>query len=261
MSTSQAPWPAQCISPIREQRKLIGFQTNVSSAIFAGNRFLLTTLPTGFFNYELTRLDPLNNQKLTTFINKWGMPFSPIRTAINSPLELMYPEDSQAIAITNRRNKSNDGGIDLFISLEETQLTIRRLQICVKEVIDYALLKAERFDNSLLIFGSGRRLIEGNLTIDGRNTPDGGFWGGTLTAAICNQILEAVDDPAIWKICAADDCDRIYKRQPNTTKRQPQFHAKEVSDFCSIECSSRMRKQGKSLTTLKANKQEIVHGK
>lgn len=61
---------------------------------------------------------------------------------------------------------------------------------------------------------------------------------GQLTSAICNQIIEAVEDTAPWRKCACEGCGRIFKR-----KQSKSGNPDSDSIYCSDKCMERQKKR------------------
>lgn len=62
---------------------------------------------------------------------------------------------------------------------------------------------------------------------------------GTLTSAICNQILNTMADPTEWRTCKCEGCEVVFKHRYGRGNRR--VHNDSV--YCSQKCSERQKKR------------------
>lgn len=62
---------------------------------------------------------------------------------------------------------------------------------------------------------------------------------GTLTSAICNQILNTMADPTEWRTCKCEGCEVVFKHRYGQGNRR--VHNDSV--YCSQKCSERQKKR------------------
>lgn len=70
---------------------------------------------------------------------------------------------------------------------------------------------------------------------------------GMLTAAICNQLCDALADREPWRLCASETCSVIFKRQQALSRRKKGSYTKPYagSIYCSTRCSEAQRKRNR----------------
>lgn len=62
---------------------------------------------------------------------------------------------------------------------------------------------------------------------------------GTLSSAICNQILNTMADPTEWRTCKCEGCEVVFKHRYGRGNRR----AHNDSVYCSQKCSDRQKKR------------------
>lgn len=62
---------------------------------------------------------------------------------------------------------------------------------------------------------------------------------GSLTSAICNQILKTMADPTEWRTCKCEGCEVVFKHRYGRGNRR--VHNDSV--YCSQKCSERQKKR------------------
>ena len=99
-----------------------------------------------------------------------------------------------------------------------------------------------RVMDTLNLGGSNSRMV--------RSTFEGGLgraWTQTesiqssyslLTAAICNQMIDAIADPIPWRDCACDGCNVTFKRKQSKANAPT-----SDSIYCCTACEERQKKR------------------
>lgn len=197
-------------------------------------------LPTEFFNHELMNVNVNDGEDVFSFVRTWGLPFLPDRNKgvhdmlLRASMEpygfLWHTHVSKAIKQTeDMRKRWCDLGeereeqlYETVISHKEAAICIATLQHVVKGIQDairgnHKLQDGAAFMlNSVCcrdsLIGNGRTAdIEDNGNLKDR---------GLLTSAICNQIIEALEDADTpWRECAYEECSKLFKYQHGKSDR------------------------------------------
>lgn len=205
-------------------------------------------LPHEFFNHQLLTYtkesrrdeprDPSNRDHLVDFLETWGFPFHWARNALTG---VVLGHDEGRINDEEYLNFFEGTGIAETAILETWFYGIKRLGNGSRIISEAeAVFALESLQECVLDIHesvkSGRGLPSGvrsKLTTASSNTaiPSGalnsalGGYGvglpfvGSLTSAICNQILETLADDNPWRECACDGCNIVFKRHQSNARR------------------------------------------
>ena len=125
------------------------------------------------------------------------------------------------------------------ISLAEASLTLETLQIAVLNVMHCirhgGLIHMKYLDAFNLGSSNSRRLHYGDWRSGAATSQQA---HSMLTAAICNQMLDAFVDPAPWRDCACEGCGITFKRKQSRAKAPA-----SDSIYCSSACEERQKKR------------------
>lgn len=214
-------------------------------------------LPVEFFNHQLLSVDPNDECALVAFMEKWGLPFSPLRSA-DKPLfgfilnevitnKTLRQQMKHGIRESNAAFKKIPMPFDekIPISRNEAASTLLMFQSIVKaihaSVLDGTPLSHEALAYVDLGATNTRVLLNRNSNPLFMRLLS---WQ-TLTAAICNQIIETVaDEKAEWYQC--ENCGLVFKRR-QCESRKPDSD----SICCCTTCKDHFqyahrKKEGKS---------------
>lgn len=221
----------------------------------AGKRAYLmgaTDLPVEFFNHQLFEYDPANEDDVLEFLTCYGLLFSPSREDENCFEdwgEPMRESDAAAKDLTEQmeehfRKKLISANV---VSLPEASLTLRVLQEAVTSMM--ALLKNS--DATLddmariksVLDAASRHPLEIVASWEGITPTEhphrnGLRSRGLLVSAICNQIVDALDDPALWRTCACEGCERLFKYKQSKSAGHD-----SDSKYCCDKCMERQKKR------------------
>jgi hypothetical protein len=186
------------------------------------------SLPENFVTHELLEVDPEDENELFAFINRYGLPFHPLRG------KLGYSD--KGIRDTEEMRKLREGAPSQTISHREAREALRVLQSTIWGMVRMLLDEAgdwEQYevinwgkDNPLDIRATSlRENIKASLNFQ------------SLTEAVCNQVIDMFNDPAVWRKCP--QCGMPFKRhrpkkRTNTKDRKSSKHVDAV--FCSQDC-------------------------
>ena len=137
--------------------------------------------------------------------------------------------------------RSMSNGVDESdaISLEEAALALETLQIAVLNVMHCirhgGLIHMKHLD-VFNVGGSNMRTIQCGGWRSGAATSQQVH--SMLTAAICNQMIDAFVDPAPWRDCACEGCDVTFKRKQSKAKAPA-----SDSIYCCSACEERQKKR------------------
>lgn len=220
------------------------------------------SLPVEFWNHQLREVDFRNKNELIDFVEKWGIPYHPIR---NDPFLTEEQKELSGIRETERRapvfiphphereilydcHITSIGSPFLsFISWAELESSIRALQALIGVLVYHKTVMFEAITaaNSMINYASCNptRLTTWQLS-DAVVWKKGGIGlssRGLLTSAICNQIIGSfADDTAEWRTCACEGCERKFKRkQPENLSVRPD----RDSIYCCKKCKDRQAKR------------------
>jgi hypothetical protein len=197
----------------------------------------LENLPVEFFNHELLAVDIDNEAAVFEFVTLWGFPYSPKRFGELATLQAY--SDTRAIEKTNELVSRL--GTDYYcISRDEVVESLTMLQTCVRGLFSIIKGETEWFDfqpinqaatNTHYIQSNGTYVLaQQSLTATTSS-------GGQLTQAICNQIIDAIEDSADWRDCKNEKCSRVFKRQRSFgSSKQPKYGPVSDSEYCSDRC-------------------------
>ena len=226
------------------------------------------SLPVEFFARELLECDPQNTDSLIDFVSEWGLPFHPSRFGRYSMGSLERRERVyRAIEATDAIMKESCDA-RAHLSMEEASLSVADMQECVRGILSYVEGIAETCDLALVnaasanpwnvsksksgvqISDDGKSMAidmmadwdNRKISINDVDCENHMLIGGTLTNAVCNQIIDTVLSDAPWKQCA--HCGRVFKHQRNNSSRQPKT-SKKPSDatYCSSTCRENAKKK------------------
>jgi len=227
------------------------------------------SLPREFFNHQLLECDAKNADALAAFVSEWGAPYSPYRFdahCIYSPPDFeggrvkhnqLGKKHKAAVEETNPY--IDDGWLAYdAISLSEAAATIELLQSFVYLMHDTIRARydadnspcagrsaneeraahlAQQFRDSARAINAAAchpmQIVANDfLRVDIRQDFPRG-----LTSAICNQIIEAVnDDVSPWRACKS--CGHIFKRKQGGSEK-----ADSDSAYCCKKCADRQRQR------------------
>lgn len=217
------------------------------------------SLPTEFFNHQLLDYDPMQEESVHDFLSAWGLLFSPSReheSCFECWDESFYKADANAKKFTAQvEERYRSIGI---VSLSEASLALRALQRIGNDMM--ALLRDEATSLDVIdrltsvLEAASIHPLELNASIAGisaeMHTRAGLRSRGLLVSAICNQIIDAIDDPAKWRECACDGCTRIFKRKQSKFPRHD-----SDSKYCCDKCMEIQKKRNQR----KSAKNRIKH--
>lgn len=211
-------------------------------------------LPCELWNHELASVECESEDSVIEFVRSFGFPFSPMRNSescmVHSFDYSLVTHMADAIGATDNLTENDYCGLmlkgrncreaacDPTISLSEATETIRAFQIVISNLSD-AVKGTDHFRFADFVnAGSCNPMIATNFNIEliDRNS-DSLIACGLLTSAICNQIIEAMADTALWKECACEGCGRVFKRKHGAK------NPNAVSRYCCTECENRQRKR------------------
>lgn len=221
-------------------------------------------LPTEFFNHQLLEVNPEDENSVYQFVREWGFPFAEGNRVSG--------ENLTNAAFNYLKPKSLRNWIDDFdsmpmglqvISYREASSVLRllrKLVIASQEVVKDACglpgcseEEMDFFDENVSVlddWSSNPHVVTQRFSAFGNR----GFYPATLTNAICNQVLEAMADPAPWRICACEGCGLVFKRKQGGKK--PGHTGRSDSVFCCNRCKERQSKRN----TRKKRKRGADHG-
>ncbi|MGI6216878.1 MAG: hypothetical protein ACOYIK_04625 [Coriobacteriales bacterium] len=224
------------------------------------------SLPVEFFSHELMEVVPEDETSLRRFLEGWGFPFSPAR---NNPSSLTWIKDESERDTLRRgmectdslQGKFEDDSFFLHcfpvISECEAISTIECLQACIRSM--FWQIEGEEWERA--IFPNWQGFIEAgarhNLEITAYGVPSMNpprrstldSWG-LLTSAICNQVIDAIADPAPWRKCVNEKCGRIFKYTRSDAKK-PHCDAVYCCKQCGIAKRTRKSRSKKGRETVR----------
>lgn len=250
---------------------------------FVGDCFDLDfeDIPAEFFNHQLleckTRLDDgvsYDAVSLSAFASEWGFAYSPGRYGAFDfampPLKWRgQREDEMRAAIAETDSAEGDKLPFDVISIAEMALSIELLQelaLSMHEAIraDYAGMaineRREFFGFASVLNRCSCVPVEvGMSTVFSKL-----FFRPSITSAICNQVIETLQDTGtLWRECAAPDCNKrfgapvVFKHQQNPKTKRPDADA----IYCSPKCKSRHMQQKRRAGNGKANGKSTGQGR
>lgn len=197
-------------------------------------------LPVEFFNHQLLSVDAEDECALLAFMEEWGLPFSPLRSADKPLFDFMLNEVITDKALRRQMKqgiRESDAAFKKIpmpfdekipISRNEATSTLLMLQSIV-ESIHASVLNGSPLSHEALAYvdlgaTNARVLLNRNSNPVFMRLLS---WQ-TLTAAICNQIIETVaDEKAQWYEC--ENCGLVFKR------RQSRWRKPDNDSICCCE--------------------------
>lgn len=134
---------------------------------------------------------------------------------------------------------SSNPGICDAISIEEASLTLRMLQDSVSSIMDAVRGRSTVHARHLDVINMGSsypRLLHWNGAYSGTQNKQQRY--SLLTAAICNQIIDAFADVTPWRDCACEGCNVTFKR-----KQSGAYAPTSDSVYCCTACEERQKKR------------------
>jgi len=207
-------------------------------------------IPVEFFSHELMDVSTESDDDIFSFINEWGMPY--MRGVEKSVTDSVLRRCPREVAAAYR--EINPYKHIEVIPASYPRTVIDNLQLAVAgmfriiktgvyvPVIDPETLELDNdtFFNDYLVseYATGMRRCTVDFSdIEPSHTEFRFLENETgLTSAICNQILDFIDDPAIPWICAAKGCKRIFKRQRHFHGGRENINSASDSVYCSDRC-------------------------
>lgn len=212
----------------------------------------LNYLPTEFFSHQLLDVVANDVESVFSFVRDWGLPYSPLRYNRSC----MCPEGFSVDDALSAIDLTNDLGLDFsctyaerLISVAEAVSTLDLMQRIVRQL--HTVIRVE-MDN---VGTEGGFYSEEGFCSDPINAVSCNSFAiasfpssvshakgyvplGMLTSAIANQMIEVLNDPSEWKICACEGCGRPFKHK-QTERRNPD----SKSQYCCQRCAERQRKR------------------
>ena len=202
-------------------------------------------IPVEFVNHQLLDLGVEDEDALIVFMEKWGLPFSPMRSADTPLFEFILDKVIQDHTLA-RQTKRGIRDSDLAykhlpmpfdekvpISQAEAKATLMLFQRVVRS-IHTSVLNQEPLTPEVMAFVDLGCTSERILSNRNANPIFMRMltWQ-TLSAAICNQIVSTIaDTKAQWYEC--NQCDLVFKRRQGKSK-----HPDSDSCYCSDRCKER----------------------
>jgi hypothetical protein len=226
----------------------------------------LSELPVNFFSTELLEVDTTDDKSLTSFIEKWGFPFSayrfwpdvgPIKIPGREKYDLFENVGIRATDLLWRLTEwsaETSQHTDFFIGVSKSEAisTLTAMQDGVRSLFKMLDDSASRqaanneippypYDSDLSYFnyGASNKYSIAMLDEEGFfeyehaiNASDKG-----LTSAICNQVIEAIHNEREWVQCKAEGCGRWFKSKRGTSA------PRSNSEYCSVRCANKQVKR------------------
>lgn len=200
-------------------------------------------LPTEFFSHQLMGIDPTDTGNIVDFAAEFGLLFHPARYGHCSLYRSFDSIDEEARVeeleklIAASPNDLMRYGILSYISIKEMKAAIEDLQNNIEELF-LCITKSDSWP--LLDFvnaGSSNPFLitsnPGHIQVN-----------GSLTNAVCNQIIDVVASDRPWKVCKCDKCGRIFKKpqgaSPSKTEKSP-----STALYCSTRCRDRQSQRNR----------------
>ena len=234
--------------------------TKIGLVLFAKKK--CCSLPVEFWNHQLREVDVRNKKELIDFVEKWGIPYHPVRnkpfltedqkefngiseTEHHAPAFIPYPHEEEILYDCHITSKGSP--FLSFISWAELESSIEALQLLVSTLVycETAIPALITAANNMINYASCNPAClttwqlsdavvwnKGGISLSSR---------GLLTSAICNQIIGSfADDTAEWRTCACEGCERKFKRkQPENLSVRPD----RDSIYCCKKCKDRQSKR------------------
>lgn len=211
-----------------------------------------SSLPVEFFNHQLFEYDPTNEDDVHEFLACYGLLFSPSREDENCFEdwgEPMCESDAAAKDLTEQmeehfHKKPITANV---VSLLEASFTLRVLQETVTSMMTLLKKSDATLDDMAriksVLGAASRHPLEIVASWEGV-TPtahlhrNGLSSHGLLVSAICNQIVDALDDPTPWRTCACEGCERLFKYKQSKSAGHD-----SDSKYCCDKCMERQKKR------------------
>lgn len=138
---------------------------------------------------------------------------------------------------------STNIGICDAISLEEASLTLEMLQQAIEALMDTiksgSSLHMRYLDTINMGSSNSRMLLSATKSLKSYSAAETEQQQySLLTAAICNQVIDAFDDPIPWRECACEGCGVIFKRKQSKANAPT-----SDSIYCCTACEERQKKR------------------
>lgn len=130
-------------------------------------------------------------------------------------------EDSDAISF-----------LEASLTLEVLQVAILNIMHCIRHG---GLIHTKHLDAINIGSSNARRIHCGDWRSGAATSQQ---VHSMLTAAICNQVIDAFEDPAPWRDCACEGCDVTFKRKQSKAKTPA-----SDSIYCCSACEERQKKR------------------
>lgn len=224
-------------------------------------RGIMHDLPIEFWNHELLDVNPKNKKECIEFVEAWGIPYHPYRNSVNLPLSLrkklgIAATDKMQFAFTPQpkpeqiRNEifyiEDTSPYMPYISFQELENSLLMLRTIVMQTV-YGM-GGFGFQKDILILNSAacNSYELQNLGHETGLFMDYEGYGlrarGLLTSAICNQLIQSFADDAEWRVCACEDCERVFKRRRPS---KPSVRPDRDSKYCCVTCKNRQSQRNK----------------
>lgn len=200
-------------------------------------------LPTEFFSHQLMEIDAEDTEGIINFATEFGFLFHPARYGrcnlcrdFDSSCEEARVEELERLIAASPSNLMRYGILS-YISIKEMKAAIEDLQADIGELFR-CISKSDT--GPMLDFvnvGSCNPFLITSNPKHMRVT-------GSLTNAVCNQIIDVVASDRPWKVCKCDKCGRIFKKpqgsSPSKTDKSP-----STALYCSTRCRDRQSQRNR----------------